>query len=193
MAPSHLQIGNLVSEARDKNNEGPVVGLHHHPSSLGTAHMEGGGAAAVRALHTTASVPFPPLLTKDTPLHRKERVHNSMGWPSISSCFLSKMHKTKPSEVDPLPICGSTQGQLYPCAQCKVPMRQGSRRVERTRLTRAKMHSAPQTHQWGARQTPSPLRLTSLKRGRGILLTSTGLLSAMLTNLASKIATAHET
>lgn len=37
------------------------------------------------------------------------------------------------------------------------------------------------------------LFLTSLKRGRGILLTSTGLLSAMLTNLASKIATAHET
>lgn len=35
--------------------------------------------------------------------------------------------------------------------------------------------------------------LTSLKRGRGILLTSTGLLSAMLTNLASRIATAHET
>ena len=35
--------------------------------------------------------------------------------------------------------------------------------------------------------------LTSLKRGRGILLTSTGLLSAMLTNLASRIATAQET
>lgn len=35
--------------------------------------------------------------------------------------------------------------------------------------------------------------LTSLKRGRGILLTSTGLLAAMLTNLASRIATAHET
>jgi hypothetical protein len=35
--------------------------------------------------------------------------------------------------------------------------------------------------------------LTSLKRGRGILLTSTGLLSAMLTNLASRIATAQDT
>lgn len=37
------------------------------------------------------------------------------------------------------------------------------------------------------------LSLTSLKRGRGILLTSTGLLSAMLTNLASRMATAQET
>lgn len=100
MVPSHLQIGNLVSEARDEDNKRPVIGLHHHPSSLGTAHMEGGGAAAVRALHTTASVPFPPLLTKYTPLHRRERQH-TIPWNGRPSLPVSPPICTKASHQKP--------------------------------------------------------------------------------------------
>lgn len=104
MAPSHLQIGNLVSEARDEDNKGPVIGLHHHPSSLRTAHMEGGGAAAMRALHTTAGVPFPPLLTKDTPLHRREREReHTIPWDDRPSLLVPPPICTKPSHQKPTP------------------------------------------------------------------------------------------
>lgn len=93
--PSHLQIGDLVPKAGDKDDKRPVIGLHHHPGSLGAAHVEGGGAAAVRTLHTAASIPFPPLLTEDALLQRREHVFCARQPTPTSSCFPSQVHKTK--------------------------------------------------------------------------------------------------
>lgn len=60
-----------MPEAGDEDDKRPVIRLHHHSCSLGTAHVEGSGAAAVRTLHTAAGRSFPPLLTEDTFLQHK--------------------------------------------------------------------------------------------------------------------------
>lgn len=111
MVPSYLQIGNLVTEARDEDNKGPVVGLHHHPSSLGTAHMEGSGAAAMGALHTAASIPFSPLLTKNTLLHRREREH-TIPWNGHPSLLVFPPKCIKPSHQKPTPPSPNTWEHL---------------------------------------------------------------------------------
>lgn len=65
----YLQTGNPMPKAGNKDNKRPVIWLHHHSSSLGTAHVEGSWAPTMGTLHTAASVSFPPLLTEDTFLH----------------------------------------------------------------------------------------------------------------------------
>lgn len=49
----------LVSVAGDGHHVGPVVRLHGHSGGVGAAHMEGGGAAAVRALDARPRLPLP--------------------------------------------------------------------------------------------------------------------------------------
>lgn len=118
----------------------------------------------------------------------RESAHDSMEWPSISSCFPSEMHKTKPI---PYQYMGAPRDCSTPVPNVKYPWGNSAIEGNDTDQSQAKMH--PRLVIGGATPIPHPLWLTSLKRGRGILLTSTGLLSAMLTNLASRIATAHET
>lgn len=49
--------------AGDVDYEGPVLGLHEDASRLGAGGVVGGGAAAVRALHTAAHLLLHPPLT----------------------------------------------------------------------------------------------------------------------------------
>lgn len=52
--------------AGDVDDEGPVVRLHELASSLGAGGVDGGGAAAMGTLHTTAHIPLHPPLTVET-------------------------------------------------------------------------------------------------------------------------------
>lgn len=45
------------------DHKGPFIRLHEHPSSLRAGGVVGGGAAAMRALHTAARRLLHPLLT----------------------------------------------------------------------------------------------------------------------------------
>lgn len=63
-----------MSVAGDGHHVGPVVGLHGHSGGVGAGHMEGGGAAAVRALDARARLPLPrvALAAVDAPLQETQ-------------------------------------------------------------------------------------------------------------------------
>lgn len=69
----------LVSVAGDGHHVGPVVGLHGHPGGVGAGHVEGGGAAAVRALDARPRLPLPrvALAAVDAPLRESRREKQS--------------------------------------------------------------------------------------------------------------------
>lgn len=60
----HLDLSRaFVATAGDMNDKGPLVGLHKDSGSLSAGGVIGGGAAAMRTLHTAARRLLHPLLT----------------------------------------------------------------------------------------------------------------------------------
>lgn len=72
--------------AGDGHHVGPVVGLHGHSGGVGAGHVEGGGAAAVRALDARARLPLPrvALAAVDAPL-QETQAQESVGRGNMAS------------------------------------------------------------------------------------------------------------
>lgn len=63
--------GSSVSPAGEEDDEGPVVGMQVNAGRLSARGVEGGRAAAVRALNAAAGHPLHPLPTVLTFLHTR--------------------------------------------------------------------------------------------------------------------------
>lgn len=63
-----------MSVAGDGHHIGPVVWLHGHTGGVGAGHVEGRGAAAVRALNARPRLPLPrvALAAVDAPLREAQ-------------------------------------------------------------------------------------------------------------------------